>query len=223
MNIEEQFNIIAEEYDSNRKKFIPCFDDFYEKATDFVVSNISIPKKILDLGAGTGLLSYFWYKHFPNSEYLLVDIAEEMLKIAGKRFAGIKNIECRISDYSETFPQENYDCIISALSIHHLENEKKAELFKRIYDNLPQKGVFVNYDQFCSDSDDINSWLDLYWKNQLENSGLSEKDLALWKKRRLLDRECSVDFEIGFLKHSGFENVQCIYQNQKFSVIVAIK
>ena len=92
-----------------------------------------------------------------------------------------------------------------------------------IYDNLPQKGVFVNYDQFCSDSDDINNWLDLYWENQLEHSGLSEKDLALWKKRRLLDRECSVDFEIGFLKHSGFKSVQCIYQNQKFSVIVAVK
>ena len=29
MNIEEQFNLIAKEYDANRKKFIPCFDEFY--------------------------------------------------------------------------------------------------------------------------------------------------------------------------------------------------
>lgn len=223
MNIEEQFNIIAEEYDVNRKKFIPCFDDFYEKATEFVVSNIPAPKRILDLGAGTGLLSYFWYKHFPDSEYMLLDIAEEMLKTAKKRFAGIDNIEYRISDYSKTFPQETYDCIISALSVHHLENEKKVDLFKQIYDNLPQKGVFVNYDQFCSDSDDINGWFDLYWENQLEHSGLSERDLALWKERRILDRECSVDSETEFLKNSGFENVQCIYQNQKFAVIVAVK
>ena len=28
MDIEQQFNLIAEEYDSNRRRFIPCFDDF---------------------------------------------------------------------------------------------------------------------------------------------------------------------------------------------------
>ena len=67
MDIQNQFNFIANEYDSNRKYFIPCFDDFYEKTTDFIASNIDKPKRIIDLGAGTGLLSYFWYQHFPDS------------------------------------------------------------------------------------------------------------------------------------------------------------
>lgn len=26
MNIEEQFNLVAKEYDSNRRKFLPCFE-----------------------------------------------------------------------------------------------------------------------------------------------------------------------------------------------------
>ena len=30
MSIEAQFNLIAKEYDANRKKFIPCFNDYYE-------------------------------------------------------------------------------------------------------------------------------------------------------------------------------------------------
>lgn len=51
MNIEEQFNLIAKEYDANRKKFIPCFDEFYEYTTKFIASNIETPKQILDLGA----------------------------------------------------------------------------------------------------------------------------------------------------------------------------
>lgn len=80
MNIEAQFNLIAEEYDRNRKKFIPCFDDYYKNTTRFIVSNIIKPKRILDLGAGTGLLSYFWYQHCPESEYVLVDIADDMQK-----------------------------------------------------------------------------------------------------------------------------------------------
>ena len=40
MNIKEQFNIVAQEYDSNRKKFIPCFSDYYENATKFIISNV---------------------------------------------------------------------------------------------------------------------------------------------------------------------------------------
>ena len=38
MNIEEQFNRIAQEYDANRKKFIPCFTDYYENTTKFILS-----------------------------------------------------------------------------------------------------------------------------------------------------------------------------------------
>ncbi len=28
MDIKEQFNLVAQEYDANRKKFIPCFNDY---------------------------------------------------------------------------------------------------------------------------------------------------------------------------------------------------
>jgi len=37
MNIQEQFNLVAKEYDENRRHFIPCFDDYYNGATDFAV------------------------------------------------------------------------------------------------------------------------------------------------------------------------------------------
>ena len=93
MDIKEQFNLIAQEYDCNRKKFIPCFEDYYVNTTAFLSSNIKQPKKILDLGAGTGLLSYYWYQHFPKSEFLLVDISEDMLSVAKKRFSGIDTVK----------------------------------------------------------------------------------------------------------------------------------
>lgn len=82
MDIKTQFNDLADEYDNNRRKFIHCFDDFYQSPTEFIASNIADPKRIIDSGAGTGLLSYYWLRHFPSSEYVLVDIADEMLNIA---------------------------------------------------------------------------------------------------------------------------------------------
>ncbi len=223
MNIESQFNMIAEEYDINRRKFIPCFDDYYINSTAFIATNMKAPKNIVDLGAGTGLLSYYWYKHFPDSNYLLVDIADDMLSVAKRRFQGINNISYEVSDYRIKLPEISFDTVISALSIHHLEHTEKKTLFHKIYQALPNSGIFVNYDQFCAGDYELNAWYDKYWENQLFNSGLSKRDIELWQERRKLDRECSVKEEADMLTRSGFRKVKCIYVYQKFAVILAIK
>ena len=70
MRIEEQFNQIAEEYDSKRKLFIPCYDDFYISTTDLICGSIPSPAGILDLGAGTGLLTMYWFRKFPQSKFV---------------------------------------------------------------------------------------------------------------------------------------------------------
>lgn len=223
MDIEKQFNLIAEEYDGNRRKFIPCFDDFYESVTKFIVSNIDEPKRIIDLGAGTGLLTYFWYQKCSNSEYVLVDIADEMLNVARKRFESIGSISHQVMNYIDKLPDTTFDTVISALSIHHLEDEDKIKLFSRIYDSLPSGGLFINYDQFCAEHSQMNNWFNSYWESYIANSGLSDKDIELWKERRKLDKECSVKQEVDMLKKSKFEIVECVYSFQKFSVIVAVK
>ena len=92
MSIEASFNMIAEEYDENRRKFIPCFEEFYIGTTDFIAANIAPPRRVADLGAGTGLLSRYWYQHFPKAEYLLLDIAKDMLAVARERFRGLDNV-----------------------------------------------------------------------------------------------------------------------------------
>lgn len=223
MDIEEQFNMIAEEYDSKRRNFIPCFDDFYINTTRFITANVGSPGRIVDLGAGTGLLTYFWYRQCPNAAYVLVDIAEEMLNVARKRFCGIRNITYQAENYIQKLPDGTFDAVISALSIHHLEDGEKMELFERIYDRLPAGGVFVNYDQFCAGQPEMNRWFDTYWESQLAENGLTDNDIALWKERRKLDRECSVEQETDMLRKCRFKAVTCVYTAQKFSVIVAVK
>ena len=223
MNIEEQFNLIAKEYDANRRKFIPCFDDFYENTTKLIASNIDVPKRVLDLGAGTGLLTYYWLKEFQNTQYILVDIADEMLEISKKRFAGLGNVSHQTMDYTKQLPDGKFDAIISALSIHHLEDVQKTDLFYRIYDALPNGGVFVNYDQFCGGTPMMNRWFDSYWEKQLHNSGLTDRDIALWQERRKLDRECTVEKEVEMLRQCNYADVKCLYSYHKFSVIMAVK
>ncbi|MCI8284433.1 MAG: class I SAM-dependent methyltransferase [Firmicutes bacterium] len=223
MNIAEQFNIISKDYDSGRRKFIPCFEAYYKETTNFIANSISEPSKVLDLGAGTGLLTSFWFQHFPDAQYILTDVAEEMLNIAKSRFAGINNVKFEVSDYKNGLPAGNFDVIMSALSIHHLEDKEKELLFKLIYDKLPVGGIFLNYDQFCGDNSDISHMYDAYWIDYLKSNGLSADEIEKWEKRRLLDRECSVPTEIEMLKKAGFVIAECIFSMQKFSVIAAIK
>ena len=223
MKIDEQFNLVAKEYDEGRRRFVPCFDEFYAGTTDFIARSIPAPRRVLDLGAGTGLLTSYWYRNLPAAEYALVDVAERMLEEAKMRFVGAENVSYEVHDYKESLPDMDFDTIISALSIHHLEDDEKRNLFTRIYEKLPDGGIFVNYDQFCAETAMMNDLLNIYWISELEHSGLSERELSRWRERRKLDRECTVSSELGWLKESGFINVQCIYTNQKFSVLMAVK
>lgn len=176
MNIQDQFNMIAKEYDENRRKFIPCFDDYYVSTTDFAAKSLAKkPELIFDLGSGTGLLPSFWYPHFPDANYVLSDIAEEMISVAKKRFENVPNIKYEISDYSKKLPEGKPDLVLSALSIHHLEHEQKKSLFKMIHDSLSEGGTFVNYDQFCAGDERTDKKIESYWISQIKASGISQK------------------------------------------------
>lgn len=69
----------------------------------------------------------------------------------------------------------------------------------------------------------MSNWMDSYWESQLYHSGLTDRDIELWKERRKLDKECSVEAEMAMLRACQFTEVQCIYFYHKFSVIVAKK
>lgn len=223
MDIKEQFNLIAQEYDQKRRLFIPCFDEYYDKTTSFISANLPTVRRVVDLGAGTGLLTSFWYKHYPQAEYILTDIAGEMMQVAQKRFAGLENFSYLEMDYTKSLPDGECDAVISGLSIHHLEDAAKQKLFDEIYAKLDPKGVCVNYDQFRAGSDQLDKWYDEYWVKQLESSGLTPHDIELWKERRKLDKECTVEAEVDMLRKSGFSEVQCVYCCRKFAVILAVK
>lgn len=221
--ITNQFNSDAKAYDSKRRIFIPCFDDYYISSTKFIAGIIQQPNRVLDLGAGTGLLTSFWYREFPNANYVLDDISVEMLNMAKERFFNAINVDYVTDNYNETLPNGNFDAIISALSIHHLDDTEKQTLFNRVFEKLPNGGVFVNYDMFNAETREMTAHYNSYWENSVLNSELPVVDIEHWQRGRSIDKECSINEEIAKLNSAGFKNVNCIYSNLKFGVILAIK
>ena len=53
---------------------------------------------------------------------------------------GLFNVQHSIMDYTKMLPEDDYDVVISALSIHHLDDVQKENLFTKIYDMLPEGG-----------------------------------------------------------------------------------
>ncbi|MGN1124419.1 MAG: class I SAM-dependent methyltransferase, partial [Eubacterium sp.] len=147
----------------------------------------------------------------------------EMLNMAKERFSDVLNVDYATDDYNKELPNGNFDTVISALSIHHLDNTEKQSLFNRVFDTLPKGGVFVNYDMFNADTKEMTDKYNRFWESSVLNSELPIADIEHWQKGRSIDKECSISEEITLLKNAGFNEVNCVYSNLKFGVILATK
>ncbi len=221
--VSARFNQIASKYDEQRRYFIPGFDDFYKTGISLVLKIRREIKSILDLGAGTGLLTKYLFDNYPDARFTLVDVSDKMLDIARQRFSGMENFKYVVSDYSERLPGNNFDLIASALSIHHLTDESKLNLYYNVYDRLDEKGLFLNLDQFNAETELINKCYNELWYDYLLRSNLAADELESWRQRRELDRENSISDTLNLLNKARFKTVECIYSNMKFGVILAMK
>ena len=131
-HIRQAFNKFAQDYDAQREYIIPEMRQYYGAAV-WAMETTAPKPAILDIGAGTGLLSAFLLEKFPDARLTLMDISENMLDMARKRFATRPDTEYIVCDYSRSELGGPYDLVCSALSIHHLSPEDKRQLFGRIF------------------------------------------------------------------------------------------
>ena len=222
-HIRQAFNKFAQDYDSQRGFIIPEMRQYYGAAV-WAMESPALKPAILDVGAGTGLLSAFLLEKFPDARLTLMDIAENMLDEARKRFATRPDTEYVICDYSRSELGGPYDIVCSALSIHHLAPEDKRRLFGRIFMALTPGGMFVNADQAEVETPYFRQRYLEYWNEFLRNGPMTEAQHAeILKRRDTLDRNEKLSVQLTWLKEAGFADVDVVYRNRTFIVTVARK
>jgi len=218
MSIKEIFDAGADQYDQQRRKIIPCFNDFYQTAIDLIPFSSSDSFKFLDLGAGTGLLTAFIISAFPNATVTLMDLSKKMLEKAMERFSSNKRINFLIMDYSHSTLPGEYDLIVSAMSIHHLMDNEKKSLYQRIFDALKFGGIFINADLVKGETAKVEQKYQDMWMNWIKETGLSQNELSKIINRMQYDRPSFLTIQLQWLKEIGFSDVDCYYKYFNFAV-----
>lgn len=214
------FDITAPTYDADRVKLIPCYDAFYRRTTDLIPFGA---KKILDLGAGTGLLSSFVRSWYPDAHIHLMDVSEAMLHRARTRLASDSNVSYEAADYSTASLGEGYDAIVSALSIHHLDDPAKKSLFARIFAALRSGGAFINAEQVAGPTPALDDVYKRLWLQQVREAGATPDQIADSLYRQQDDRCASVEDQLDWMRDAGFVDVDCWFKDNRFAVLAGTR
>ncbi|CAN5621772.1 MAG: class I SAM-dependent methyltransferase [Actinomycetota bacterium] len=210
----------VESYDLPRRQLVPCFDEFYGAILELVPAGLGDSFRVLDLGAGTGLLGAMVGRNFPRSEVTMVDFSEEMLDAARSRFSDESEgrYTFRLMDYArEPLPGE-YEVVVSALSIHHVEDDAKRRLFREVHRVLVDGGVFVNGDQILGGTPEIEARYHESWLRRARELGAGEEDISSALRRMETDKCATLESQVGWMREAGFASVERRYENERFAV-----
>jgi tRNA (cmo5U34)-methyltransferase len=222
--IRKAFAAGADNYDRARRKLVPCFDDFYRSAMELLPFAPDDRFEVLDLGAGTGLLSAMIAEAFPKARLTLFDLTPEMLLIARQRLKPLgKRVRFVTADFASAAPSKSYDAVVSALAIHHLPDSGKRHLFGDIFKYLTPGGIFINADQVAGETAAIDDRSRKLWIKGARELKVSEKDLDAALGRMKQDLPATVGQQLAWIREAGFIEVSCSYRNQIFAVLSGAK
>lgn len=220
--LRKKFDDAAIAYDKDRKAIIPHFDVYYGTLVQLADSKIYNPR-ILDLGAGTGLLTQLLWEKHPDAQFQLVDMAPEMLNIAKNRFSGQENFEYINKDYIKYDFDGLFDMIVSSLSIHHLNHSDIKSLYQKAYDHLKPDGIFLNADEVIGPGYYSEEMYQKNWLEVIDQAGLEEEDKKVILERMKFDNPATLEDNIKWLHEAGFKDVDVYYKYYNFVVLYGRK
>jgi tRNA (cmo5U34)-methyltransferase len=219
----QAFSAHAAGYDALRRRLVPDYDGFYGAVVEALArATAGDVRRVLDLGAGTGLLSAVVADGFPKAEIELLDASEPMLAQAQRRLGDVVSA-VHVSDMSAQLPAGPFDAVVSALAIHHLEHADQRALMGRIHDVLRPGGVFANAEQVDAPTPELTALYAQRWAEDCRALGATEAEIDGARERMRHDRCTDVEAQLAWLRDAGFPTADCTYKSWRFAVLIAQK
>lgn len=168
-------------------------------------------RRILDLGTGDGRLLALILSVRPGASGVALDGSEPMLEAAAARFAGNDRVQIVAHDLTRPLPDlGTFDAVVSSFAIHHLEHQRKLELYSEIYRLLEPGGVFCNLEHVSSPTPALHA----RWRRSLGIDGEQED-----ASNRCLD----VQTQLEWLREIGFDDVDCYWKWMEMALLCGLK
>ncbi|HEX6689245.1 MAG TPA: class I SAM-dependent methyltransferase [Solirubrobacterales bacterium] len=166
-------------------------------------------ERFLDLGTGDGRMLALVCGRHPQAKAVGLDSSKPMLDRAAKRFGDDPLVELRRHELELSLVESGpFDAVVSGLAIHHLEDERKRELFGEIRALLVPGGVFANLDLVRSASPRLH-------RRFLREIGRTEDDPT--------DRLADLSEQLQWLREAGFGEVDCHFKWLELALLVAAR
>ena len=100
------------------------------------------PENVLEIGCGTGAFTRLLASR--AHRVIALDLSPQMIRLAKSKSANCKNIEYLLGDVMQlSLPAEEYDCIVSIATLHHLP---LTQALLKMKDALKPNGVIIIHD-----------------------------------------------------------------------------
>ena len=218
--VQSFYDELSSQYTDLISKCVPRYGELMYNMFHYIPGDCS-PKKILDLGCGTGNLTEQALKRYPEAEIDALDLSEDILKESQKRFMSQPNVRYIQADFREMhLAPGSYDLILSTIAVHHINDEDKVILYRDIFQALKPGGLFIFADQTRGINDEIYQKHIARWKEEAFKLGSTQENWDMWMAHQdAHDHHTAVNWHLKQLEQAGFNEVDVIWKNTMWAII----
>ena len=215
--VREEFEQRAFDYDGLIPRLIPHYREQHNLILQLIPFETNANIKVLDLGAGTGILSALILQAFPQAKVLAFDMAENMLKVCQTNLSAFgKRLTLQQGNFAEDDFGSGYDLVVSGLAIHHLDSAGKQQLFHKLFQSMNPEGILLIRDIVTGATPKLTEQYEKLWRQYMKASG--EDDAAWFQNYLKEDIPSSVEEQTKWLAESGFADAACHWRYLNFAI-----
>ncbi len=194
--------------------------------------------RILDVGAGTGALSFEVLRAFPDSRVVSLDFSTAMLDHARQNLADfvprITFIQADLRDPAWFRSVDGiFDAVVSGFTFHTVP-EGIQGLYREIFDLVAPGGCFMSVDNVTAPGPVTTELyrkarLAVHQANLIAETGReqSQEELERVRRERRSRHEHEYRYslveQLDWLKQAGFNEVDCLWKDMRRAIICGVR